>query len=85
MATRITRQATRIAALLFILSGCSIPKYAWHKSDADSTMLATDEKACWQEQPPWFLTPGSWMGDAIRRTQFKDCMEARGWTKEEPR
>jgi hypothetical protein len=21
-----------------------------------------------------------WMGNPIRRTEFKDCMEARGWT-----
>jgi hypothetical protein len=37
----------------FDLSGCSTPKYAWHKPDADAPTLATDEKACWQEQPPW--------------------------------
>ena len=79
--------ATRIAALiaLFMLSACSIPNYTWHKSGVDQTMLATDEKACWDRQPPWFVTPGSAMGDPIRRTGFKDCMEARGWTKEETR
>jgi hypothetical protein len=62
----------------FDLSGCSTPKYAWHKPNADAPTLATDEKACWQGQPPWFVIP--WMGNPIRRIEFKDCMEARGWT-----
>ena len=59
--------ASRIAALiaLFIVSACSIPQYTWHKPDADQTMLAIDEKACWEKQPPWFVTPGSAMGDPI--------------------
>jgi hypothetical protein len=80
-------RAAKVSVLvaLFILSGCATPKYNWQKPAADSTMLATDEQACWGEQPPWFITPGVWMGDAIRRGGFKDCMEARGWKKEEPR
>jgi hypothetical protein len=61
------------------LSGCSTPKCAWHKHDADGPTLATDEKACWQRQPPWFVI--RWKGNPIRRTGFKDGMEARGRRK----
>jgi len=80
----------------FVLAGCtfSAPAYSWHRagsslslSEQDRAALKTDEDACVDERNRSGLRmfAGAAWYDATQRTYYKDCMEARGWTKEEPR
>jgi len=81
---------------LLVLAGCAFhaPAYSWHRpgaslalSDQDRAALKADEDTCAEERNRSGLRMfwGAVWYDVTQRTLYKDCMEARGWTKEEPR
>ena len=86
--------AARSVALLAVLcAGCSFhaPVYPWHRpgaslvlSEQDRAALKVDEDTCTQERDHSALRlfSGAAWYDATQQSYFKDCMEARGWTKE---
>jgi hypothetical protein len=70
--------------VVLALSGCfQAPKYNW--VGRDPSTLQADEQACvahTRETYPFGSTYGGLFNDPIRKTEFKDCMEARGWVKQ---
>ena len=92
---RIVRRMMTVLALL-VLAGCAFeaPRYSWHRPggsslppEQDLAVLKADEDACVQERNSSSLRMfyGALWYDVTQRTIYKDCMEARGWTKEEQR
>jgi hypothetical protein len=95
MALRSISRVTTVLAL-FVLAGCAFqaPAYSWHRpggssppSEQDRMVLRADEDACAEERNRSSLRMfyGALWYDVTQRTIYKDCMEARGWTKEEQR
>jgi hypothetical protein len=84
-----------IGLLGAVLAGCAFhaPAYSWHRPGAslvaeqDRAALKADEDACAEERNRSGLLMfwGAVWYEVTQRTLYKDCMEARGWTKEEPR
>ncbi len=85
-----------VVLALPVLAGCAFhaPVYSWHRPGAslalaeqDRAALKADEDACAEERNRSGLRMfwGALWYEVTQRTLYKDCMEARGWTKEEPR
>ena len=83
----------RLVVMLAMLGGCAFhpPTYSWHRpgasvafSESDRAALKADEDACTQERNSSSVRmfSGAVWYETTQRTLFKDCMEARGWTKE---
>jgi len=91
MALRIVPRVTTMLAV-FALAGCAFqaPAYSWHRpggssppAEQNQAVLKADEDACAEERNRSSLRMfyGAFWYDATQRTIYKDCMEARGWTK----
>jgi hypothetical protein len=81
-----------LAGLIF--AGCAFhaPTYSWHRpggslplSEQDRAALKADEDACVEERNSSgvrYMFWGATWYDVTQQSLFKDCMEARGWTKD---